>query len=57
MKRDDMNDPLIKLTGKRGLILGIANEHSIAFGCARVMRGQARTEPVSAWTKGLPDVG
>ena len=33
-----MNDPLIKLTGKRGLILGIANEHSIAFGCARVMR-------------------
>lgn len=24
--------------GKRGLIIGIANEHSIAFGCARVLR-------------------
>ena len=23
----------------------------------RVMRGQARTPPVSMWTKGLPDVG
>jgi enoyl-[acyl-carrier-protein] reductase (NADH) len=23
------------LTGKRGLVVGIANEHSIAFGCAR----------------------
>jgi len=30
--------PLLDLTGKRGLIVGIANEHSIAFGCARVMR-------------------
>lgn len=26
------------LTGKRGLIVGIANEDSIAFGCARAMR-------------------
>lgn len=28
----------INLNGKRGLILGIANENSIAYGCARVMR-------------------
>jgi len=26
------------LEGKKGLILGIANEHSIAYGCARAMR-------------------
>lgn len=28
------------LTGKKGLIVGIANDQSIAFGCARVMREQ-----------------
>ncbi|WP_231710991.1 enoyl-ACP reductase FabI [Xanthobacter dioxanivorans] len=26
------------LKGKRALVLGIANEHSIAYGCARIMR-------------------
>ncbi|WP_054284524.1 enoyl-ACP reductase FabI [Gulbenkiania mobilis] len=26
------------LAGKRGLVVGIANEHSIAYGCARVLR-------------------
>jgi enoyl-[acyl-carrier protein] reductase I len=26
---------VIDLAGKRGLVLGIANEHSIAAGCAR----------------------
>lgn len=41
----DMNtqaDPLnlFSLQGKRGLILGLANEHSIAWGCARVMHLQ-----------------
>lgn len=29
---------MASLEGKKGLILGIANEHSIAYGCARVMR-------------------
>lgn len=29
---------LTALEGKRALILGIANEHSIAYGCARVLR-------------------
>jgi enoyl-[acyl-carrier protein] reductase I len=29
--------PPIDLSGKRGLILGIANDSSIAYGCARVM--------------------
>jgi len=27
---------LLDLAGKKGLVLGIANEHSIAYGCARV---------------------
>ncbi len=26
------------LSGKKGLVLGIANEHSIAFGCAKGFR-------------------
>lgn len=29
---------MIDLTGKRGLVIGIANEHSIATGCARAYR-------------------
>ena len=29
-----MNTPIIDLTGKRGLIVGFANNHSIAAGCA-----------------------
>lgn len=29
---------LLNLAGKKGLILGIANEHSIAYGCARVFQ-------------------
>lgn len=29
---------LINLQGKRGLVAGIANEHSIAYGCARAFR-------------------
>jgi enoyl-[acyl-carrier protein] reductase I len=34
----DMEHAIFNLNGKRGLILGIANERSIAYGCARVMR-------------------
>lgn len=30
--------PLVDLTGKRGLVVGIANEHSIAAGCAHAFR-------------------
>ena len=30
--------PLVDLRGRRGLIVGVANEHSIAFGCARAAR-------------------
>jgi len=29
---------LVNLEGKRGLVVGIANEHSIAFGCAKTFR-------------------
>ena len=29
---------LFGLQGKKGLILGVANDHSIAWGCARLMR-------------------
>lgn len=28
--------PLLNLQGKKGLVIGIANEHSIAYGCARI---------------------
>jgi enoyl-[acyl-carrier protein] reductase I len=31
-------NPIIDLAGKRGLVVGIANEHSIAAGCATVFR-------------------
>jgi len=31
---------LFDLTGKRGLIVGIANENSIAYGCAEALRAQ-----------------
>ena len=34
-----MQNALIDLRGKRGLILGIANDRSIAYGCARIMAG------------------
>jgi enoyl-[acyl-carrier protein] reductase I len=30
----------MKLTGKKGLVVGIANEHSIAWGCARAFRSE-----------------
>ena len=33
-----MNHPHTPLTGKKGLIVGIANDNSIAYGCARVLR-------------------
>lgn len=29
---------LLNLAGKKGLIVGIANEHSIAYGCAKILR-------------------
>ena len=31
------------LAGKRGLVVGIANEHSIAYGCAKAIRQQGGT--------------
>lgn len=34
MLNDKAAKPLVDLTGKRGLVVGIANEHSIAAGCA-----------------------
>jgi enoyl-[acyl-carrier protein] reductase I len=33
-----MDDRLRRLEGKKGLVVGIANEHSIAYGCARAFR-------------------
>ena len=35
-----MSTSHLPLAGKRGLIVGIANQHSIAYGCARVLREQ-----------------
>lgn len=34
--------PLVDLTGKRGLVVGIANESSIAAGCAVALPSAAR---------------
>lgn len=31
--------PVVDLRGKRGLVVGIANESSIAAGCAEIFRG------------------
>ena len=33
-----MPDVSLPLAGRRGLILGVANEHSIALGCAQAAR-------------------
>lgn len=33
-----MSELSLDLRGKRGLVIGIANEHSIAYGCARAFR-------------------
>ncbi|MFZ6727533.1 enoyl-ACP reductase FabI [Undibacterium sp. MH2W] len=35
------------LAGKRGLIIGLANEHSIAYGCAKVLHGMGAELMVS----------
>ena len=51
--REDMmaeakTGPLFKtgmMAGKRGLIMGVANDHSIAWGIAQVLAGH----PVVAW--------
>lgn len=29
---------MLDLQGKRGLVVGIANEHSIAYGCAKAFK-------------------
>lgn len=33
-----LDDSYFSLDGKKGLVIGIANEHSIAYGCARAFR-------------------
>jgi enoyl-[acyl-carrier protein] reductase I len=48
---------LLNLTGKRGLVLGIANVHSIAYGCASVFRrAGAEIATTYATPKALPYV-
>jgi enoyl-[acyl-carrier protein] reductase I len=34
---NELNPTLPPLAGRRGLVVGVANEHSIAWGCARVL--------------------
>lgn len=54
----DMPAPLrspFSLAGKRGLILGVANQHSIAHGCAQVLHGMGAALMLScANDKALP---
>jgi hypothetical protein len=33
------------MAGKRGLIMGVANDHSIAWGIARALAAKARSSP------------
>ncbi len=33
-----LQNPLATLAGKKGLVVGVANQHSIAYGCARAIR-------------------
>ena len=33
-----LDSDYFSLAGKKGLVIGIANEHSIAYGCARAFR-------------------
>ncbi len=50
-------NPVFQLTGKRGLVVGLANELSIAYGCARMAVQQgARVVASCAGTKALPYV-
>jgi enoyl-[acyl-carrier protein] reductase I len=39
MASSSLNEKSVSLAGKKGLVVGIANEHSLAFGCARAFRG------------------
>ena len=39
MKPFSLNEKSVSLAGKKGLVVGIANEDSLAFGCARAFRG------------------
>lgn len=38
--RPDADRPMFSLSGQKALVVGIANEHSIAWGCARALRAQ-----------------
>ncbi|MBY0428715.1 MAG: enoyl-ACP reductase FabI [Alphaproteobacteria bacterium] len=42
---------MLNLTGKKGLIVGIANEHSIAYGCARVLNAAGASLAVTYLNK------
>ena len=46
------------LRGRRGLVVGIANEHSIAFGCAATLRAASspRSLPTMASARSSPAV-
>jgi len=39
----------LSLQGKRGLVVGIANQHSIAWGCAKALR--------TNWARSWPSPG
>ena len=39
MKPFSLKEKSVSLAGKKGLVVGIANEDSLAFGCARAFRG------------------
>ncbi len=53
----DIKEPMepLSLFGKKGLVIGIANEHSIAYGFARVMSDWSAAMTVTyAWQQHWP---
>src|SRR3954469_23922957 len=44
-------DSKVALKGKKGLVVGIANDQSIAWGCARAFRGLGADLAVTYWNE------
>lgn len=62
MSRTALADSMLPLSGRRGLVLGVANAHSIAWGCAEALHAQGAAlvlsclnEKARPWVQPLAD--
>ena len=62
MSRPALADSMLPLSGRRGLVLGVANAHSIAWGCAEALHAQGAAlvlsclnEKARPWVQPLAD--